>query len=99
MSSPTIDNTLGAVFLGNLTAAILYGVTCVQMFMYFQTYSRDAVSLKATMFFLWMCDTVHLALITQGVYFYAVTNFANPAPLQDPTLYVTLLISSPVADV
>jgi hypothetical protein len=46
-----------------------------------------------------MCDTVHLALITQGVYFYAVTNFANPAPLQDPTLYVTLLISSPVADV
>jgi len=46
-----------------------------------------------------MCDTAHLALITQGVYFYAVTIFANPAPLQNPTLYVTLLISSPVADV
>jgi len=91
MLSPTIDNTLGAVFLGNLTAAILYGVTCVQTFIYFQTYPKDAVSLKATVFFLWICDSVHLALITHGVYFYAVTNFANPAPLQVPT--VSIMVS------
>jgi len=33
-----------------------------------------------------MCDTVHLALITHGIYFYAITNFSNLDALQNPTL-------------
>jgi len=88
MSAPNIDNTLGALLLGDIAAAILYGVTCVQTFIYFQNYSGDKLMLKVTVVFLWMCDTVHLALITHSIYFYAVKNFANPAALQDPTLTI-----------
>ena len=40
-----------------------------------------------------MCDTVHIALVTDVVYFYAVTNFSNPAVLEDSTLYVTLFFA------
>ena len=40
-----------------------------------------------------MCDTIHLVLITHGIYFYAVTNFSNPAALQYPTLYVDVFSS------
>ncbi|KIM76785.1 hypothetical protein PILCRDRAFT_636995 [Piloderma croceum F 1598] len=82
-SAPNIDNALGALFLGNIAAAILYGVTCVQMSIYFQNYSDDKLMLKVV--FLWMCDTVHLALITHSTYFYAVKTFTNPAALQHPT--------------
>jgi len=67
-------------------------VTCVQTFMYFQNFSRDALWLRSTVLFLWMCDTVHLALITHGLYFYAVTNFSNPKALQDPTLSIMVHI-------
>jgi len=90
MTSPTIDNTLGAVFIGNLITGILYGVTCVQAFLYFQNYPEDRLWLKLTVLFLWLCDTVGLALVTHGVYFYAVTNFANPAAFQDPTSTIML---------
>jgi len=88
MTVPTVDNTLGALFLGNVTAAILYGVTCVQTFTYFQNHSRDTPSLRATVFFLWICDTVHIAIVTHSVYFYAVTNFSNPLALGDATVSV-----------
>jgi len=100
MSATTIDNTLGALFLGNLTAAILYGVTCVQTFMYFQNYSRDTLSLRITVFFLWICDTVHIAIVTHSVYFYAVTNFSNPLALGDATVSVmSHLIITSISDI
>ncbi|KAJ3832189.1 hypothetical protein F5878DRAFT_635458 [Lentinula raphanica] len=31
---PTFDGTLGCLFIGSSLAAILYGVTCVQTFIY-----------------------------------------------------------------
>lgn len=35
-------------------------------------------------------DTTHLALITQALYFYCVSNFANPAALGEFPMYVPL---------
>ena len=35
-----------------------------------------------------ICDTVHIAIVTHSVYFYAVTNFSNPLALGDATVYV-----------
>jgi hypothetical protein len=90
MSTPTMGSTLGALFIGNLMAAVLYGVTCVQTFIYFQYSSRDAMSLRVTVFFLWICDTAHIAIMTYAVYFYVVTNFANPAALEEATLSVMI---------
>jgi len=57
-----------------------------------KTFSRDVLWLRITVLFLWCCDTVQLALITHGLYFYAVTNFTNPKALEDPTLSIMVHI-------
>uniref|UniRef100_A0A0W0FSE4 DUF6534 domain-containing protein n=1 Tax=Moniliophthora roreri TaxID=221103 RepID=A0A0W0FSE4_MONRR len=41
MSSPTIDNTLGATLLGFALASVLSGILIHQMFVYFMTYQED----------------------------------------------------------
>ncbi|KAJ3556092.1 hypothetical protein NM688_g2216 [Phlebia brevispora] len=78
------DNTLGAAFIGTILAAVLYGITSLQTYIYFDR-CRDASWLKFLVFFLWTVDTVHLALMTRTVYFYAVSNFMNPFALMNVT--------------
>ncbi|OCH90213.1 hypothetical protein OBBRIDRAFT_619694 [Obba rivulosa] len=89
MASPPVqlqlDGTLGAAFLGNLAAAIFYGITNVQTYLYYKRNEADSTSLKSIVFFLWILDGLHFALITHAIYTYAVTNFANPLAVMIPT--------------
>ncbi|EMD36464.1 hypothetical protein CERSUDRAFT_84626 [Gelatoporia subvermispora B] len=89
MASPLVqldlDGTLGAAFLGNLAAAIFYGITNVQTYLYYKRNVADSTVLKSIVFFLWVLDSLHLALISHALYTYAVTNFANPLAIMVPT--------------
>ncbi|KAF9008813.1 hypothetical protein BDQ17DRAFT_78435 [Cyathus striatus] len=76
-----VDNTLGAAYIGVLCAAMLYGVSCVQTWFYFNRYPKDVWYIKALVTAVWMFDTVHQALISHTVYRYVITNFDNPAIL------------------
>ncbi|KAG0697040.1 hypothetical protein DFH29DRAFT_173641 [Suillus ampliporus] len=86
MSSSTQDlipqlnlgSTFGALFIGVIIAAILFGATNVQAFVYFQTH-RDAgrTFYKVVVIGLWILDALHLALIVHCVYYYLVNNYAN----------------------
>ncbi|KDR71513.1 hypothetical protein GALMADRAFT_253823 [Galerina marginata CBS 339.88] len=49
-----LDSTLGAAFLGSLAASILYGVTSVQTFLYFQNTSGDGGIFQSSIFSLWL---------------------------------------------
>ncbi|KAF9033566.1 hypothetical protein BJ165DRAFT_753727 [Panaeolus papilionaceus] len=80
-----LDGTLGAAFLGTLAAAILYGITSVQTFMYFHDYKEDGRTLKGMVLMLWILDTIHLGFTTHGLYHYLVTNFGNYGVLIGPT--------------
>jgi len=81
-----LDGTLGAAFLGCLAAAILYGVTSVQTFMYFQGHSsQDGRLFKSAIFWLWVVDTIHIAFTTHGMYYYLVTSFGMFEVLLAPT--------------
>ncbi|KAF9463872.1 hypothetical protein BDZ94DRAFT_575659 [Collybia nuda] len=99
MASPHIhlDSTLGAAFLGNLAAAIFYGITCVQTFIYFKKNYRDTTAFRLLIFFLWLIDTFHLALITHGLYYYLISNYGNLVVIASPTwsivvqVYVTII--------
>ncbi|KAI9063667.1 hypothetical protein FKP32DRAFT_693080 [Trametes sanguinea] len=84
MSSITINNTLGAAFLGNIAAACFYGITLLQTYIYYGRNGSDRLYLKCLVFVLWALDSVHLALITHSVYLYAVTDFANFLALEVP---------------
>ncbi|EMD32507.1 hypothetical protein CERSUDRAFT_99233 [Gelatoporia subvermispora B] len=89
MSQPlehsSLNSTLGAGLIGLVVAAIFFGITNVQMYMYYRRYSEDPLYLRVSFALLWILDTLHQILITQSIYTYAVTQFGNPAALGMPT--------------
>ncbi|THH02438.1 hypothetical protein EW026_g421 [Hermanssonia centrifuga] len=93
IAPPSLNNTLGAVFIGNILAAILYGVTSLQTYIYYRC-NQDGKILKGVIFVLWCLDGLHLALITDAVYVYVVTDFGNYTALETVEwgLAVTVLL-------
>lgn len=79
-----LDSTLGAAYIGNIVAAILFGVTNLQTYIYFER-NQDALLLRFLIFLLWVLDGLHLALISHTMYFYTVTNFNNPLQMAHVT--------------
>ncbi|KIP11085.1 hypothetical protein PHLGIDRAFT_114986 [Phlebiopsis gigantea 11061_1 CR5-6] len=78
---PNINSTLGVLFLGNIFVAILFAITTLQVYVYFQRGNQDKLPMKSLVFFLWALDTIQFCFVTNTVYDYAVTNFMNIAPL------------------
>ncbi|KAI0790945.1 hypothetical protein C8Q75DRAFT_805820 [Abortiporus biennis] len=51
LALPKLDNTLGAVFIGLLVTSVLYGITCVQTYVYYMgTGKRDKLLLHGAGF-------------------------------------------------
>ncbi|KAF8590026.1 hypothetical protein K439DRAFT_1657594 [Ramaria rubella] len=82
---PTFDGTLGALFIGfNLTTA-LYGVTCVQMFIYVTSErgTKDRRSFRLFVYTLFaqlsnsLLDTGQQIMTSMGMYRYLITNYLN----------------------
>ncbi|KZT02170.1 uncharacterized protein LAESUDRAFT_763112 [Laetiporus sulphureus 93-53] len=59
-----LDATYGAVFIGAFVSAVLFGVTNLQAFIYFQRYSSDGVWSKIAVCWLWLLDAVHLIFVS-----------------------------------
>ncbi|KAK7026029.1 hypothetical protein VNI00_015746 [Paramarasmius palmivorus] len=75
----TDDNTLGAVFLGVIGSGVLFGVTCLQVYIYYHRFLKDSALHKILVAVLWILDALHLALTVHVVYHYLVSNFGNHA--------------------
>ncbi|KAI0371924.1 hypothetical protein BV20DRAFT_1051116 [Pilatotrama ljubarskyi] len=84
MAQLSLDDTLGAVFLGSIAAACFYGITVVQTWMYYGRGRGDRLYLKCLVFLLWALDSLHLVFVTHTVYTYAVKDFANFLALEVP---------------
>ncbi|KAG2127105.1 hypothetical protein DEU56DRAFT_532272 [Suillus clintonianus] len=83
---PQVDlgNTFGAFFIAVTLAAILFGLTNVQAFIYFQTHTGTGIiSYKLIVIWLWILDALHLSLIVHCVYHYLVINYANFSALTE----------------
>ncbi|KAI0785283.1 hypothetical protein C8Q75DRAFT_335656 [Abortiporus biennis] len=77
-----LDNTVGAVFIGMVVTATLYGITCVQLYMYYMhTGKRDRPAFRTFVAFLWVLDGAQLAFVAHLVYYFVVTNYFNPLAL------------------
>ncbi|KAJ8586622.1 hypothetical protein M405DRAFT_349914 [Rhizopogon salebrosus TDB-379] len=83
-SSSTLDlqvelgNTFGALFIGVVLAAILFGLGSVQAFIYFQTHTgTGTIFYKLVVVFLWILDALHLTFIIHCIYYSLVINYAN----------------------
>ncbi|KAF8870961.1 hypothetical protein BD779DRAFT_1578367, partial [Infundibulicybe gibba] len=80
------DNTLGAAFIGAIGASILFGITNLQVFLYYHSYPEDWRVQKLIVCSLsplpaMLLDVVHLILTVHAVYHYVVTSFGNPLAL------------------
>ncbi|KDQ53886.1 hypothetical protein JAAARDRAFT_196997 [Jaapia argillacea MUCL 33604] len=82
---PKLDNSLGAAFLGNVVAAVFYGITNIQTYIYFKRDFGDGIYFKLMIVGLWALDGLHLAFITHSMYYYMVTSFSNFLAITVPT--------------
>ncbi|KAG1733035.1 uncharacterized protein EDB91DRAFT_651926 [Suillus paluster] len=86
VSLPRINlgNTYGAFLIGAIFAALLFGLTNIQAFIYYQTHAgRWTKFYRLVVFWLWILDASHLALIVHCVYYYLVTNYGNTSVLTE----------------
>ncbi|KAI0346070.1 hypothetical protein BDW22DRAFT_716459 [Trametopsis cervina] len=78
---PPLDNSLGVIVVAHMLVAVFYGATTVQTFIYHQRSQRDPNWLRFSVLFLWILDSVQFGFAVHVVYFFCVTNFANPPAL------------------
>ncbi|KAG1724017.1 hypothetical protein EDB19DRAFT_323913 [Suillus lakei] len=66
-----------AALSGTLATMLLYGVTCMQTFHYWQTYEHDGKILKSLVSFIWLLETAHTALSIHFVEYYLIVHFGD----------------------
>nr|GAT53465.1 predicted protein [Mycena chlorophos] len=77
----TLDNTLGAIYLGVVASCILFGISTLQVYLYYHFYPNDGFLHKGSVAFIFGCDALHLGLAVASGYRYAVTQFGDQAGL------------------
>ncbi|KAI0067123.1 hypothetical protein BV25DRAFT_1280187 [Artomyces pyxidatus] len=75
------DNKLGALLVGGLVGGVLYGITCMQGYIYYERCVSDRWPMKTFVGALWALDTFDFAITGHILYWYLVTNFTNPLAL------------------
>ncbi|KIM38415.1 hypothetical protein M413DRAFT_30239 [Hebeloma cylindrosporum] len=77
----TVDNTLGAAFLGIAASCILIGISMVQTHSYYQSYPKDWMFQKVAVGVLMSLAILHTVFTIHAIYFYLIVNFGNPKGL------------------
>ncbi|PBK84139.1 hypothetical protein ARMGADRAFT_1088606 [Armillaria gallica] len=76
-STASPGNTLGALYVGTTIAAILFGITNLQMLIYYKRYPDDLRIYRYSVAILWVLDAFHVALSTHMLYFYMVDMYGD----------------------
>ncbi|GJE90603.1 hypothetical protein PsYK624_067470 [Phanerochaete sordida] len=98
LENPIILNAMsvyGFMIVGAAFSCALWGVGCMQMFLYFVNYDSDHFSMKALVIFLWMLDTVIEALSFAGIFPPLITRWGSVATFSSvqPALVIRTLLS------
>ncbi|KAI0091998.1 hypothetical protein BDY19DRAFT_572934 [Irpex rosettiformis] len=74
-----LKDTLGSVFVGFTLSTALWGVSILQVWLYFRNYPKDSSILKGLVGALWSIDSASTAFMAHTIYTYTVLNVTNPA--------------------
>ncbi|KZT71870.1 hypothetical protein DAEQUDRAFT_706080 [Daedalea quercina L-15889] len=90
--TPTIANILGPSSIGIILASMIYGVNCLQAYLYYTRYSNgDGAALRLyTSCIIRMVDSSHVILLVMAYYHYTVTCFGDLLALSIGYPYVWL---------
>ncbi|KAF7329419.1 hypothetical protein MKEN_00203900 [Mycena kentingensis (nom. inval.)] len=91
--TPTLDDTLGAVFLGVIFSCILFGISTLQVYLYYHFYPSDSRLHKFSVAILWILDVLHVALTVSASYRYGVRGFGDLLGLGEVLWEVKLLVA------
>ncbi|KAI0648834.1 hypothetical protein C8Q79DRAFT_903326 [Trametes meyenii] len=76
MANPA-EPVIGGLLIEVFFAFILYGITTLQAFMYFQKYTSDRPTLKALVAAVWILESVHTGFCMQFIYAYLISGFGD----------------------
>lgn len=71
------DNFFGGLLVEIFVACMLYGITTLQTFLYYQKYRNDTAFLKLFVAAVWVLETIHTVFCVQVVYAYTVQQFGE----------------------
>ncbi|KAI0668077.1 hypothetical protein C8Q78DRAFT_1081481 [Trametes maxima] len=74
---PSLDSTLGAVYVGMVVGVMLYGLTVHQTYRYFKLYPSDKYYVKTLVIIIVMLETLHSVLWAIVGYHYLITEALN----------------------
>ncbi|KAI0732624.1 hypothetical protein C8Q72DRAFT_93281 [Fomitopsis betulina] len=80
-SMSEVGQTYGAAYIGVCISAVLYGITNLQVFVYFKEYRHDTLLDKLVVCWLWILDSLHLAFCVYMLYWYLITSYGNKLEL------------------
>ncbi|KAF7304196.1 hypothetical protein MIND_00651700 [Mycena indigotica] len=98
----TLDNLFGAAFIGFALSCLALGICTNQAVTYFSRYPGDRPAYKLLVVLVWVLAVIDQAFIGHAVYFYTITNYANPLILMDHvawTLIVQLTVGAVVGTI
>ncbi|KAF8879098.1 hypothetical protein CPB84DRAFT_318120 [Gymnopilus junonius] len=87
-----VDSTLGATFIGFNISCVIFGILTTQVYVYFQRFPLDKLAYKLLVAALWCLELLDQIFIAYSVYFYVITNFANPFAILRGKIIWTLII-------
>ncbi|KAI9445948.1 hypothetical protein H4582DRAFT_1902246 [Lactarius indigo] len=82
--TPDVIKLAAPLLFGPLVNWALYGVLCVQIYVYSYNFPKDKLSVKFLAYFVFVVETVQTALTGSDVYYWFVTGFGNVERLGDP---------------
>ncbi|KAI6030335.1 hypothetical protein EDC04DRAFT_93574 [Pisolithus marmoratus] len=83
--SEIVESLTRGPLIGTLVGLVLYGVTFLQAFFYFQTYVDDRMGLKLFVALLVILETVHAALSVLVIDYYLITHYGQAQVLLSAT--------------
>jgi len=89
MTAPTpididgiIKPNMGALMLGMVFSSVLYGVTVLQTYQYYDGYWEDPLYLKTFVATLWVLDTAQLVTVVHANWWYLIAHYGDIAALE-----------------
>ncbi|KDQ62583.1 hypothetical protein JAAARDRAFT_203682 [Jaapia argillacea MUCL 33604] len=79
---PTSE-THGAIFIALVVGSIFYGITLLQIFIYYRSYPKDPLLTKLLVAVVLCLDTLHIVFCTMTMYWYLVKMYGNYPTLDD----------------
>ncbi|KAI0674254.1 hypothetical protein C8Q78DRAFT_1075920 [Trametes maxima] len=92
-------DTLGAVMIGGIIGATLFGLTCSQGYMYYSRGRKDGPLMRYYVLAIWLIDSIQVVMMGHFLYFSFVTNYGVPEVFNTPiwSLMTLVVITSIVS--